>query len=183
VNYRIELFVLGQYHDEAAVGVYSIAVTVAESLWLITTAIATGIWAPAIHSEEQRAAALVARSALKGLLLVSAAAGVLALLAPVGLPLVFGDRYDSAVGPLHYLLPGIAAYAPVQVITIYLSVRRGRPGFALVGPVLSVVVTTLLAFALVPEHAGEGAAIASSAGYVLSALVVWGFFLRLARLP
>jgi Na+-driven multidrug efflux pump len=63
---------------------------------------------------------------------------------------------------------------------VYLSARRGRAVLALAGPAVSLVVTTALAFALIPDQGPKGAALASSAGYVVSALVAWIVFIRVA---
>lgn len=182
-SYRVELFILDHYEARDEVGVYSIAVAVAESLWLVTTAYATAVWAPAIHESEERATLLIARSALKALVLIGAAAGAAALLIPFVVPLVFrDDNFTDAVDPALLLLPGIVLYGPVAILTVYLSARRGRGVLALTGPLVSFVVTSVLAIALIPDHGTHGAALASSAGYVVSALVAWFVFIRVAGL-
>jgi O-antigen/teichoic acid export membrane protein len=182
-SYRIELFILDHYEPRKEVGIYSIAVAVAESLWLVTTAFATAVWAPAIHESEERATLLIARSALKALLFIGAAAVAAALLIPFVVPLVFRrEEFTEAVDPALLLLPGIVLYGPVAILTVYLSARRGQAVLALMGPVVSLIVTTALAFALIPSQGTHGAAIASSAGYVVSALVAWIVFIRVAGL-
>jgi O-antigen/teichoic acid export membrane protein len=180
-SYRIELFILDRFEPRDEVGIYSIAVAVAESLWLVTTAFATAVWAPALHESEERATLLIARSALKALLFIGAVAVVAALLIPLLVPLIFRrEEFTDAVGPALLLLPGVVLYGPVAILTVYLSARRGRAVLALAGPVVSLVVTTALAFALIPGEGTKGAALASSAGYVVSALVAWIVFIRVA---
>jgi len=176
LNYRVELILLQSQEGDDAAGIYANAMTVAESLWIISTAISTAVWAPVLHESEERAARLVTRSAGKSLLLLTGAAAVVALVAPIGVPLVFSDLFEASVTPLLYLLPGIIVYGPVQILTTYISVRRGRPGYALVGPILSLGVTVALAALLIPEHGATGAAIACTAGYVVGAAGVWTVF-------
>jgi O-antigen/teichoic acid export membrane protein len=182
VNYRIELFILGHYRSLDEVGIYSISVQVAESLWLITTAFATAVWAPAIHESEARATRLIARSAGKALLYISIAAAAIMAAAPFALPFIFGDQYEDSVRPTQLLAPGIVLYGPVAILTIYLSVRRGRALMTLAGPVVSLVLTAALALLLIPDHGPDGAAIASSVGYAVSAIIVWMMFIRVAGL-
>jgi O-antigen/teichoic acid export membrane protein len=181
LNYRIELILLQSQDGDDAAGIYSNAVTVAESLWLITTAIATAIWVPILHESEDRAARLVMRSAVKGLLFLTLGAVVTAIVAPFLVPLVFSDAFEPSVGPLLWLLPGIIVYGPVQVLTAYVSVRRGRPAYALIGPLSSLVVTIGLAALLIPERGATGAAIACTVGYVVGAAGIWTVFLVLSR--
>jgi stage V sporulation protein B len=180
INYRIEFAFLEYFFGSDEVGVYRTAQTVAEMLWIITTAIATAIWTTVLHERAARAASVVVQSCLKGLLLAGGAALAVALVAPFVVPQVFGDEFDESVAPLRWLLPGIVAYGPVAVLSIYVSVRQRRPQDALVGPLLSIVVTVCCAYPFVKRYGAEGAALASSAGYIACGLTFWVMFVRLA---
>ena len=184
LNLRVELTLLQSHDGDAAAGIYGTAINIAEMLWLITTAIATAIWVPMLHESEERAAALVRRSALKGMAYLILGATAVAIAAPFLIPLIYEDRYEPAVTPLFWLLPGIIVYGPVQVLTAYVAVRRGRPGFALVGPVGSLVVTVALAAVFIPRWEATGAAIACTIGYFVGAAGVWVvFFIVSGRSP
>lgn len=181
LGYRAELFVLELYEGVAAVGIYSIAMQAAEAMWLIPAAIATAITGPAVHDDERDATRLVGRSALKGLLYTAGAALVVGAAAPFVIPLLFGESFEGAARPLALLLPGVVAYAPVTVLVVYLSVRHARPHLSLVVSVVAAVVTTALAFALIPRHGVEGAAVASAVGYAAGGGLAWLLFRRVAR--
>ena len=60
--------------------------------------------------------------------------------------------------------------------------RRGKAQYVLAGAALSMLVTTVLSLALIPEHGAEGAAIASSCGYLVSGIAAWIVFVRMAGL-
>jgi O-antigen/teichoic acid export membrane protein len=182
LNYRIEFALLEHYKGADHVGVYRIATQIAESLWIITTAIATGSWATVLHDREDRAVSVVLRASVKGLLFVGAGAVAIGLLAGSVVPLVFSDEFKDSVSPTLWLLPGIVAYAPVAVLSIFISVRHRLPNLALIGPALSIVVTIGLALMLIPSRGVDGAAIASSGGYIVSAVASWILFVRLAGL-
>jgi O-antigen/teichoic acid export membrane protein len=181
VSYRIELFILERYDGIADVGIYSIAMQAAEGLWLISAAVAQAVTAPAVHETESRSVRLVARAAVRGLLLTAAVALVLGAVAPFAIPLVFGDDFDGAATPLLLLLPGAVAYAPVAILVVYLSVRRGRPRLSLIVSLTAMALTLVSALLLIPRYGGAGAAAASTIGYAAGALLAWIFFLRVSR--
>src|ERR671924_10968 len=149
---------------------------------LMKVALAMGSWATVLHEREDRAISVVLRSSIKGLLLVGAGAVAIGLLAGSLVPLVFSDEFKDSVSATLWLLPGIVAYAPVAVLSIFISVRHRRPNLALIGPALSIVVTIGLALVLIPSRGVDGAAIASSGGYIVSAVASWILFVRLAGL-
>jgi O-antigen/teichoic acid export membrane protein len=183
VSYRVELFILRYFKGLADVGVYSIAMQTVESMWLIAAAMATAVTAPAVQTGEHEAAGLIARTALKALLYTAAAAGAVAAAGPFVIPLVLGEAFEDAALPLALLMPGVAAYAPVTVLVVYLSVRRGRPRLSLAVSACAGVTTLGLGVILIPPLGVNGAAAASSAGYVAGAVLAWAFFARLRRPP
>ncbi|MDP9491948.1 MAG: oligosaccharide flippase family protein [Actinomycetota bacterium] len=180
VNYRIEFAFIEGMRGTEDVGVYKTATQVAEMLWLVTTAIATATWATVLHEREDRAISIVLRSCLKGLFYMGVGAVGIAVLAPTIVPIAFSDDFKDAVSPLMWLIPGILAYGPVAILAIYISVRHRRPHYALVGPVISIVVTVGLAYMLIDRYGVDGAAMATSAGYIVSALTSWIMFARVA---
>lgn len=181
VSYRIELFILESYEGLADVGIYSIAMQAAEALWLIPAALATAVTAPAVYETDARAARLVTRTAVRGLALTAAVAVVLGAAAPFVIPVVFGEEFDGSATPLLLLLPGAVAYAPVAVLVVYLSVRRGRPRLSLAVSLVGMVVSLAAALALIPAYGEAGAAVASSIGYAVGAALAWVFFQRVSR--
>jgi O-antigen/teichoic acid export membrane protein len=178
IGYRIELFVLEAIDGVRAVGIYSIANQAAESMWLVAAATATAITAPVVHAGEREAVALIERSLVKSLLYTGIAAGAVAIAAPFVIPAALGDAFSDSTTPLLLLLPGAVAYAPVQVLVVYLSVRRGRAGLSLATGVVAMLVTLAAAVPLVSAFGASGAAAASATGYGCGALVAWSFFRR-----
>jgi O-antigen/teichoic acid export membrane protein len=182
ISYRAELFVLGHERDAFAVGVYSIAMQSVESMWLVPAAIATAVTAPVVAAPTDREAArLVARGAVRALLLAGGIAAAVGIAAPFLIPLLFGDDFEPAVRPLELLLPGVVLYAPVTVLVVYLSVRREQPRLSLIVSIVGLLVTLAGALILVPSHGAAGAALGSSLGYAAGGLVAWLLFARLAR--
>jgi O-antigen/teichoic acid export membrane protein len=181
VSYRIELFVLDRYRGIGRVGVYSVAVQTAEILWLVAGAIATAVTAPCLHEDEDRAVSLIARSAAKALVYTAVIGVLLGAVAPFVISPVLGHAFAGAVRPLRLLLPGVVAYAPVTVLVVYMSVRRGKPMLSLAVSVVGMIVTLIAALLLIPHHGAGGAALASTLGYLASAALAWALLVHLAR--
>ena len=181
IGYRAELFVLDAIDGVSAVGIYSIANQAAESMWLMAAAIATAITAPVVRESEETAVALVKRSLVKALLYTAGAGAIVAITAPFVIRFALGSAFNGARTPLLLLLPGAVAYAPVQILVVYLSVRRGRPRLSLAAGLTAMVVTIAASVPLIKAWGPSGAAGASAIGYACGALVAWVLFMRLAR--
>ena len=181
VGYRIVLFVLERYEGLDAVGIYSVSIQAAEAIWLIPAAVANAVTAPAVHESENAAVRLVARAAGRGLLITGGAALGLAIVGWFAIPTILGDEFQESTEALLLLLPGAVAYAPVAVLVVYLSIRRGRPNLSLAVAAAALVFTLAPALVLVPAYGINGAAVSSSIGYVASALLALLLFLRLSR--
>jgi stage V sporulation protein B len=181
VGYRSELFVLEAIDGVRAVGIYSVANQAAESLWLISAAIATAITAPVVRATEEEAVALVRRSLWRSLLFTAAAGAALAVTAPFVIRAALGEEFAGAWKPLVLLMPGAVLFAPMQVLVVYLSVRRGRPRLSLLAGIVAMVVTIGVSIPLIAAFGASGAAAASAIGYACGAGVAFVLFRRMAR--
>lgn len=183
LNYRIELIFLEGFLGLDAVGVYSVAMSLAELLWLLSATISTVVVAPAIRREHAEAAAVVARATRHALLLTGAAALGLGAVSVVAVPVVFGDAFEGAVLPLAILLPGVVAYAPASVLSAYFSMRLGRMRYPLAAAGTSALVTAVGCAALIPWLDTAGAALASVIGYATGCGWLAAAFLRRSGVP
>jgi len=136
-----------------------------------------------MQEDDRQAASLIARSGLKAFAYTAGAAVIVGVAAPSVIPALLGHAFDGAARPLRFLLPGIVLYAPVTLLVVYVSVKRGRPHLSLAVSVLGMLVTLVAAVLLIPHHGAAGAAGASTLGYLAGAALSWTFLLRLAREP
>ncbi|MHB8696130.1 MAG: oligosaccharide flippase family protein [Solirubrobacteraceae bacterium] len=181
INYRVELVILERYRGLNGVGIYSLAVSLAELLWLVSSAVATVLVAPAIQSDEERAVEVVSagvRHALLGTALLAVALGAVS---PWLVPTLFGPRYQPAAGALMILLPGMVAFAPATVLAVFFSMRIGRARYAFFLALGSALTTAVVAMLLIPNYGLRGAALASTIGYISSIAIALGLFVRLTH--
>jgi O-antigen/teichoic acid export membrane protein len=179
IGYRVELFVLDRFKGLAAVGIYSIGMQAAETIWLIPAAMASAITAPVVHDTAAGAATLVRKACARGLLYTAGVAVAIAVAAPFVIPPLFGDEFRGAARPLALLMPGVVAYAPVNILVVYISIRAGRPRLSLWVSVVGLAVTAAMSLVLIPPYGASGAAVASAIGYAAGGLAAWATFNRL----
>lgn len=182
LNYRIELIVLQLDHGLAQVGLYSLATSLGELLWIVSGAVGSAAVAPIVNAPDDREAAAVAARAVRWTILGTAVAGVglgiggWFLIVPI-----FGAPFASSVRPLVLLIPGIVAFGPGVVTAVFFSQRQGRTRYPLQIAIVSLVVTCVLAILLIPGHIGVGAAAACSGGYIAGGVLGLYWFIRNGR--
>jgi O-antigen/teichoic acid export membrane protein len=174
---RLDMFLLGGMENTAAVGVYSVAVTFAELLWFVPSAL-SGVMMPKIAAEREESRELTMRlSRVLWPLMAVAALGVVAVAAPA-IPILFGHEFAGAILPLALLAPGIVATSAANPAGAHL-LGMGKPFYGTLAAAANVAVNVGLNLILIPRIGAAGAALASSFSYTASAVVVIFFFQRM----
>lgn len=167
LNYRLDVFVVGAFLGARAVGVYAIAVRVAELLWQLPNAVAFVLLPRTASSGSDRGWTLARRAALETTAITAMLALVLAAVGRPGIAMVFGEEYAGAYLPMVVLLPGVVALGTSKILTSYIG-GRGRPGLNSLISAGALVVTLIADFALIPAFGLLGAALASTVAYLLT---------------
>jgi O-antigen/teichoic acid export membrane protein len=183
MNYRATLFLVERSRGLAEAGVYSVAVQVAELLWLLSSAVTVSAYHRIGMPDADEAAATTLRAVRFNLLATLAAAPLLYLGATWALPGVLGPVYAAALHPLALLLPGIAGYAAASSLSAYYTNHCGRPQWSAGIAGLSLALTLAIAAWSIPRFGAAGAALATSLAYAMAILVALRLFLRDAGLP
>jgi O-antigen/teichoic acid export membrane protein len=173
-------FVLNANLDVAAVGVYSVALSVSRLVLQISVALRT-VLQPRLMGSEHDSAAITARVTRHGLLWMCLIAVALAIGSPLA-PVIF-TRDFSAVGPaLVLLLPGMVAYGVWQLLASHL-LRIGRRAFLGWVAWLFGVVSIALQAVGVQVFGLVGATAGLSVAYVVATLVVLVAFVQVSGRP
>jgi O-antigen/teichoic acid export membrane protein len=177
-NYRLDVIIVAMFWDTREVGLYTLAVSLAEFLWYIPNASALVVFprTAGARDEAARFTPLVFRVTF---LMTLAAAGLALAAGPV-IPLVFGPGFRSSVAPFYVLLPGVVCLGAAKVLSADLS-GRGLPGYNAIGSLISLVVTVALDLLLIPRHGAVGAGVASTLAYATSLLYTVIVWTRIAR--
>jgi O-antigen/teichoic acid export membrane protein len=178
LNLRLDQFLVQLLSSVRQLGYYAVAVNVGELLLQIPVIMLWAFSGSVSASTKEESAALVAQFSRWVIVLMGSLSLVVAVIAPLAVPLVFGSRYRPALQAVLLLLPGMICYGPAVLISEYFIVQRGQPGKAVLIPGLSAVANVLLNLMLTGSLGATGAALASSLSYGLMLLVAIGLFSR-----
>jgi stage V sporulation protein B len=179
LNYRLDLFLVAFFRTTTEVGLYALAASLAQLLWLVSNAMATVLFPRVASNDEPEGVALdrtafFSRFSLASTLVLGI---VLAVIAEPFLRIIYGAQFEPAVVPLLLLLPGIVAFAPVNVLAAHLA-GSGRPEINLAVSGASLAVTIILDLLLIPAYGMAGAAVASSVAYITATVVIVALYCR-----
>ncbi len=183
LNYRLDIFFVSFFVGIAGVGLYTLAVGIAQLLWLVSGA-ASQVLLPNVAASTDRGAAQQRTARISRLSLwlsMVLAVGVL-LVGDALLPLVFGVAFRESAQALLWLLPGVVVFSVANVIGSYLA-GIGKPHLNLAVALVGLVATIALDFALIPWWGIVGAAVASSVSYLVTTAAIVALFVRETRLP
>lgn len=165
------MFLVAIFLDPAAVGYYSIAVGIAEKLWMLPGAIATVLFPRISSIKDNEANNLTPRVARHTFFIIFVVSLILAPLAKPLIKILFGSVYLPSTVPLLILLPGIIALGGSKILTADLA-GRGKPQFGAYSSLISLAVNIPLNLWLIPRWQIAGAAFASSVAYIVATLTV-----------
>jgi len=177
-NLRLDLLMLRSLSSVSYVGSYALAEQLTEVVWAGPNSVGTALY-PEIAGGGHETGAWTARVCR----LTSALAGIVALmvgLAATALIVVLLPRYRAAIPAVWLLLPGTAFAATLKILIQDLYARR-QPQAALAAATVAVVVTVVGDLLLVPTFGATGAALVSSAAYIVGTLVLIRFFVSATR--
>ena len=176
LNYRADLYIVALLTSPAALGMYTVAVSAAESL-LVPTQVTALVTSPHIGSlEPKAAAALTARCVRNNVLIALVVCGVLFALAHPIVRLLYGAPFLPMVGALQILLVGVFAMSLGSPMSSYFTLKLGRPEVPLWLAGASAAVCIGTSLALIPSLGMYGAAIGSSVAYIAGqAAAIWYF--------
>lgn len=180
LNYRIDSLIVVAAMGTAALGIYSVAVSVGELLFMISRSVTMAITRQVGTSSLEDAASLTARA----IRISTAMTGVCALVCwfagPPAIALVYGPAFEPGALVLHVLLPGIVAFSSSGTFVSFFLFQLGRPSIVTWWNAGMLAVQSIGCALLVPRLGLAGAAAASSASYLLGVAFNTWYFARVS---
>jgi O-antigen/teichoic acid export membrane protein len=167
--YRIDYWFIDYFRNDAALGIYALAVRLVQLFWILPLVYASIIF-PKVSAGQQDYDHQPLLSLVRVTNTVNLIAGVLAVVSAYWLlPFLFGKDYRDSVAPFLILMPGVIAFA---VTTLLASWFAGMQMLKvnLTGSAICFLVIIVLDLLLIPRFGIKGAALASSIGYFTSTL-------------
>lgn len=177
LNLRFDQFLIGFFLTLDQVGIYSIAVVIAEVAMKFSSVVAKILFANVASLDADSATQLTGRTMRVTLVFATMSVLMLALLGPLLIRRFFGSAFASATVPLRLLLPGALLFNFTQVLYSDLA-GRGLPGIGIFAALASLAVTVAGNLWLTPTMGVAGAALISSLAYGVGALIIVFKYLR-----
>lgn len=181
LNFRVDVVLLQRLADLKEVGLYSLAVHIAEQLWQIPLAIGIIIFSRTASAEDPGEMTTKTLSLTRvSMVLATVLSILIVIIAPWIIPPIFGQEFTRSILLLQVILPGIIIMVMFRILSGQLA-GMGKPQLSIYvfGPAL--IINVLLNFWLIPLHGALGAAIATDISYAFGATGYWIIFARQTR--
>lgn len=181
LSYRADIFLVNLYLGPLAVGIYAVAVQIAEKLWLLSYASSTVLLPrlSQLHGDDaarRRLTPLTTRWVTYAALF--AATGLAIVTRPL-VRLLFGAEYVEAATVLVWLLPGVVVLSSARILANDLS-ARGRPDLNIWIGLTAFLVNIVGNLLLIPRYGLVGAAAATTISYSAATVACFVLYARLS---
>jgi O-antigen/teichoic acid export membrane protein len=163
---------------QAALGLYSMAVTMAELVFYVPDSITTIFLPRVAGSTPEEANRLVGRVGRLTTLLTIVVALALIPAALLGIHLIL-PKFVDCLPAFVVLLPGVISLSVAKVMTSYVN-GSGHPGLVAIGTVASLVLNVALNLVFIPRFGIVGASLSSLISYTFQAGMAVIFASRLS---
>ena len=175
INYRFDVWVVQEYSGVSELGLYAVAVGLAQLFFYIPTSFSRvmqpflfGSDGTTMREKFLSLSRMNTTSVLVGCVLLGA-------IASTAIPLLFGVNFYGSISPLLILLPGIVFASAWKFLAVYV-IHMQQQRFTLLASFVGAIVTIGLDLLLIPIWGINGAALATTISY-LTTLLVTCFYL------
>lgn len=178
-NYRADTFLIAYFSNPLSVGIYNVAVSIAERLWIVSQSVSNVLF-PKISSmsnndEKDYLTTMLTRNVLLISIITSI---ILVLISDFLILLLFGSAYEDAALPLKILMPGIVFLSVDRILSNDLS-GRGKPEMSMYTSITTIILNIFLNIILIPKYGLSGAAFSTSLSYTVAFIIKIIIFKRL----
>jgi O-antigen/teichoic acid export membrane protein len=178
-SYRADTYIIQALMlPAAALGNYSMAVTMAELVFYVPDSITTIFLPRVAGSVQEDSNRLVGRVGRLTTLLTVGVAVCLIPAAFVGIHLIL-PKFVDCLPAFLVLLPGVVSLSVAKVMTSYVN-GRGHPGLVAIGTITSTILNIALNVVLIPVFGIAGASLSSLISYTVQAVIAVVFASRLS---
>lgn len=181
LNFRLDILLLEKLSTIEEVGIYSLSAHIAEQIWQIPLAMGIVVFSRTASSGGSRETTMMTLKLLRISVLLSLFASIAAfILAPLLIPLVFGEDFTPSVLILQWLLPGIILMVVFRLISGQIA-GIGKPQLTIYVFIPALIINVLLNFLWVPDHGALGAAWATNVSYIFGSIIYLIAYARIAK--
>lgn len=168
---KLDLVLILPLSSASELGLYAVAMSIADTVRVFNKAVRDVVFSKQSNKQDDE---MLSRASRVSTLLTLFAAIAVAILSYLLIPLLFGDDFKASTELVIILLVGIILGNPGSVLAAGLS-ARGRPMLRSIAMLIGVVTNIIGIVLLVPVFGAQGAAFASVASNVVTAVMVLVF--------
>lgn len=183
LNYRLSFYLLDKLYEEGrkSVGIYSVAVSATEGVWLLSQSVSIVLYSKISNSENPLYAQKLIVSSIKIIFMLTLiCTGILLLLPSSFFAYIFGAGFEQVKTVLFYLSIGIIIFSIGIILSAYF-VGTGKARISVTASVIGLAVTVISGTILVPQYGLAGAGITASASYTAGVIYQLILFIREAK--
>ena len=176
-NYRLTYYMLDYFLGRGSVGVFSIGVTAAEAIWIVSRSMSMVQFSNVLkQGDTGQSRKETMTLALASLGVSAVCVGAVLLLPMRFFTFVFGPEFGEVKNVILWLAPGILAIAFSNVIGHHFSAIR-KLNVLIIKSAVGLVFTLVLSFWLIPKWQITGACAVNSTSYLVSSAVLLVYYL------
>jgi len=174
--YRSSFYIIEHFHGDTSLGIYSNAIAIAESIWIVSRSISTVQYAE-VSNESNLATSISKTKRLRNTnFLITGGLVLVACLIPDLLyTTIFGRDFTGIQQLIWWLAPGILSFS-YYTITTHFFAGIGRSHYNTIISFTGFVLTVVIGLVLIPAYGIAGAAVTASLVYIINTLqAAWMF--------
>ena len=177
LNRKISTFMVNAGLGNAEVGLFVVALSLAELVWFFPDAVGTILF-PVVSSQSDEESNKVTPQMSRITVIVTSviALGIFVVSRPM-IPFLYGEEFAPAVEPLMMLLPGVVLLSVHKVLWRDVM-GRGRPLLSFFSRAATLVVLVVLITLLTPPMGLAGVALATTLSFGVGTIVLVAVFSR-----
>lgn len=180
LNFRIDQWFIIGFGGNAALGIYSVAVNLAEKIWIIPDSISAILY-PEISAMDNHKKVIksINKVIIWGSVIGLLGWGLIFLILDKLILLVYNSDYLQVSQLIKILFPGIIMFSIGKIVTCFLS-GIGRPDLRVKPSVIGTVVNLLLNIVFVPWYGITGAAFSTVISYTIYGIWIIVVYLKVS---
>lgn len=176
--YRTSFYIITYFHSLKPLGIYSNAIAIAESIWIVSRSISTIQYSEIanekdINISKQKTVGLRKNNILISLILIA----IVCFLPDSFYTYLFGKDFKGLQEIIWCLAPGIIAFSYANLNAHFFS-GIGKNHYNTIISFTGFGLTAVIGFILIPSYSGIGAALTASIVYIITAILGDILFIR-----
>lgn len=165
-NYRLSYYLIEKFFNRATLGIFSVGVQIAESVWIISKSMAVLLYSRLSNNREKEYSINLTLNFIKiTCVLTILAIGIIVLLPEKLFILIFRSEFGDLTQVVSSLSIGILAVSVSLMFSHYFS-GTGKPIHNTISSGIGLVFTVVLGFTLIPAWGLVGAGVTASISYL-----------------